>query len=330
MLTTDMLAEAIAASGIKRDKTPGRASIELATKAATDTIVSPSPGTTWYDPSVVITPRKAGGIRDLIPEVPVSTGSVGIYRTTSTGSFGVVREDQAKAQRNDAFALQVYTLTNVAGILKVADEILDDYPRLVAAIEQDARYEKDRQVEWQIMHGTGASGQMSGFMYGTNVAQANTSPLANQGAWAQWVQPIVAAGYMPDAWIVNRGMWTNLVGDAFQATATIYKASAASDIATSTSLTMGPLGKANRLEFDGGQMFLYGIPVYLNPNSSISSMSVLLGDFARGAKIYSQGEKIDIGYDNADFSHNRVTIRIVERLTMVIRDKNAFMRSQTT
>jgi len=292
MLTTEKLAEAISASGIQRGAKSGKATITM--KAATDTIVTPQPGTTQYDPDVVI-PRHRFAVRELIPEYPVSAGHVGFYTLTPEGAAGVVAEDGAKPQLSAEATLTTLPLVTVAGLFKAADEILDDYARLTAAIQQEGRDQKDLVVEDQLVNGTGASGQMTGLL--TSISSTITS-----GALADILAGLTdleATGYQPDGIVMApstfRGLITPTASDA---------------ISYLTNIDARPT--------------MFGVPVVLT--TAIAAGSVILGDFRRGARLYTRGTRADIGYDADDFSHDRVTIRVAERLALAVKEPAAFKK----
>ena len=101
MLTPENIAEAIKASGIRRDTNPGT----LTLKAATDTVVSPASGYVTYDQDVVI-PRFRPRVRELIPEARVSTGLVGFFASSTEGTAAIVAEDGAKPQMSSLVTLK--------------------------------------------------------------------------------------------------------------------------------------------------------------------------------------------------------------------------------
>lgn len=288
-MLTEKIADAIAASGIKRGVKSGQASLSL--KAASDTIVTPDPGEIQYSPDVVLPPRRTQ-VRDLIPEYPASAGSVGFYEVSGgsydSPSFGVVDEDGAKPQDSWSATLNVVPLVTVAGIMKASDEILDDYQRLSAAIRQAGVDNKNAAIEIQLLNGTGNDGQIRGF-------QRWAIPGLDENVDVS-LSEMEADGYEPDAIVMSP--------EAFRYLSNTYNIS---PISYSTGITRNPS--------------LFGVPVIMTP---VAGDLVLAGDFRRGARIYTRGTLVEIGYDADDFSHDRVTIRVSERLALAVVDRNAF------
>lgn len=286
-MLTEKIADAIAASGIKRGVKSGQASLSL--KAASDTIVTPDLGEIQYSPDVVLPPRRTQ-VRDLIPEYPASAGSVGFYEISGnfdSPSFGVVDEDGAKPQDYWTPTLSVVPLVTVAGIVKASDEILDDYQRLSAAIRQAGVDNKNAAIENQLLNGTGNDGEIRGF-------QRWAIPgLENQ---IEGIADMEAHGYEPDAIVMSH--------ESFSGLAVEYPAS---PVSYSTEISQKPS--------------LFGVPIIITP---AAGELVLAGDFRRGARIYTRGTLVEIGYDDDDFSHDRVTIRVSERLALAVVDRNAF------
>lgn len=292
MLTTEKLAEAISASGIRRGAKSGEATITM--KAATDTIVTPQPGTVQYDPEVSI-PRHRFPVRDLIPEYPASAGHVGFYTLTPTGDASVVAEDGAKPQVSAEATLTTLPLVTVAGLFKASDEILEDYPRLVAAIQQEGRDLKDIEIEDQLVNGTGTSGQMTGLL------ASITSTITSNGLddIFEGLTDLENAGYEPDAILMAPALLRTLIEPVGTSYAT-YK----EDVSV--------------------RLHVFGVPVITT--SALADDEVILGDFRRGARIYTRGARADIGYDDDDFSHDRVSIRVSERLALAVTQPAAFKK----
>lgn len=292
MLTPDTIAEAVKASGIRRDKNPGA----LTLKAATDTVVSPNPGTVTYDQDVVI-PRFRPRVRELFPEARVSTGIVGFFASTTEGTAGIVAEDGAKPQLSSSATLTTLPLVNVAGLFKVTDEVLDDYPRFVAAIEQEGRDAKDDLIENQLLNGAGTSGEMLGLMVDTNVPTAGGYTAADLG---EAIVDLSEDGYDVTGIVMSQALFNAMVG-----------------------ATAGTIGDFAMVSYER-TLTLFGVPVIIT--SKLTGNHFVVGDFRRGAKIFTHGTSIDVGYDDEDFSHNQVSIRFSERLNLAIKDPNAFRK----
>lgn len=292
MLTPETIAEAIKASGIRRDKNPGTMLI----KAATDTVVSPTNGAVTYDQDIVI-PRFRPRVRELLPEARVSTGLVGFFASTTEGTADIVEEDGAKPQMSSSATLTTLPLVNIAGLFKVTDEVLDDYPRFVAAIEQEGRDAKDDIIENQLLNGTGTSGELLGLMVDTSIPTAGGYTSADLG---EAIVDLSEDGYDVTGIVMSQSLFNAMVG-----------------------ATAGTIGDFAMVSYDR-TLTLFGVPVVIT--SKMTGNHFLVGDFRRGAKLFTHGTSVDVGYDDDDFSHNRVSIRFSERMNLAIKDPNAFRK----
>lgn len=301
-----LAAEAVEASGIKRGSVPG--------KAATDTIVNPNPGEVEIQDRIVAVPNGRLWVRDLFSYENASAPVVGYFRLTTEGSMDTVAEDGAKPQLSADADLTTVALKKVAGIMKMSDEILEDYPRLASAINSRGRYLKDLAVEDQLINGTGTGADLTGLL----AAGIDTATYA-QGADAQAQAEAIFSAAMS-----IEGA-TGLAADAVVMNPADYAAIR--------------LSKDGNDQYFGGGYFqnaygnagdvrlvpdLWGLSVALT--TAVPAGTYLVGAFRAGAAIVGKGgTRVEVGYDGVDFSHDRVTVRIEERLALEVYVPEAFV-----
>lgn len=301
-----LAAEAVEASGIKRGSVPG--------KAATDTIVNPNPGEVEIQDRIVAVPNGRLWVRDLFSYENASAPVVGYFRLTTEGSMDTVAEDGAKPQLSADADLTTVALKKVAGIMKMSDEILEDYPRLASAINSRGRYLKDLAVEDQLINGTGTGADLTGLL----AAGIDTATYA-QGADAQAQAEAIFSAAMS-----IEGA-TGLAADAVVMNPADYAAIR--------------LSKDGNDQYFGGGYFqnsygnagdvrlvpdLWGLSVALT--TAVPAGTYLVGAFRAGASIVGKGgTRVEVGYDGVDFSHDRVTVRIEERLALEVYVPEAFV-----
>lgn len=301
-----LAAEAVEASGIKRGSVPG--------KAATDTIVNPNPGEVEIQDRIVAVPNGRLWVRDLFSYENASAPVVGYFKLTTEGSMDTVAEDGAKPQLSADADLTTVALKKVAGIMKMSDEILEDYPRLASAINSRGRYLKDLAVEDQLINGTGTGADLTGLL----AAGIDTATYA-QGADAQAQAEAIFSAAMS-----IEGA-TGLAADAVVMNPADYAAIR--------------LSKDGNDQYFGGGYFqnsygnagdvrlvpdLWGLSVALT--TAVPAGTYLVGAFRAGAAIVGKGgTRVEVGYDGVDFSHDRVTVRIEERLALEVYVPEAFV-----
>lgn len=307
---------------------------EIASKAATDPVVRPNPGTSSFivddDARLATASASALGVRSLIPEVLVSSGSVTVVSQDawydSEGDAAVVAENERKAQISPHIASQTYPLQTVACRVRVSAELLEDYGQLAELIYRDGIAAKDQSTMRTIL-----STINSNAGHGWNVNHNST------GHFLQGVMKICGAGYSPDGvvmvqaarsygtppsvedstyWLSSYIADSNTLLDANNAVALKPDTSAQGIGLTRTVLSQGIVG------YNGTNMTLLNIPIFFG--DGYDALYKVMGDFAHGSRIYTRGTKIELAYDADDWSKDLITIRVSERFAFVVLNKYAF------
>lgn len=306
----DATIEAIKKAGLMRGTQPGTAVAEF--KAATDTIVEPVPGDIQISNRIETYPNGELYVRDLFPTEFVSAPTIGFYQVSTEGTADTVAEDGAKPQLSAAGTLVTVPLTKVAGIMKITDEMLEDYPRLVSVIEERAVYEKDLAVEDQLINGTGTAPDMTGLL----AAGIGTATWVNGGGAQDMVEAIYGAamqiklttGYDADGVIINPADWL-----------TIRLAKDGNNQYFGGGFFEGQYGTA----FAGLYPEIWGMRIAVS--AFCPQGSIIVGSFRRGAALAIKGgTRVDLNYDGVDFSHDRITLRCEERLALEVINPHAF------
>lgn len=306
----DAAVEAVKDAGLKQGVS-GRVSA----KAATDTVTNPQNMQGDVRQDVYFDSTRRVYARDLFTQEPTQLNAITYFKATVTGAPTIVAEDGAKPQFNVDPEPVTVPLTKVAGIIKESDELLDDYPRLAAAINERGVYEKDVVVENQLINGTGASGQVKGLLSTDGIGAVE---YANGGS----------AGAIADA--------------IFEATMTVLNASGRD----ADGLIINPADyqalrtyKDTNGQYLGGGYFsaAYGNGTYTRypdiwnlrtvVTPAIAAGTMIVGNFTAGASVITKGGTVvETGHDGDDFSHNRVTVRVEERLALAVYEPKAFCK----
>lgn len=306
----DAAVEAIKKAGLTRGSQPGTAVAEF--KAATDTIVEPVPGEIQISDRISTYPNGPLYVRDLFPTEFVSAPTIGFFQVTTEGTADTVAEDGAKPQLSAAGELVTVPLTKVAGIMKITDEMLEDYPRLVSAIERRGVYAKDLAVEDQLINGTGTAPDLTGLL----AAGINAGTWVNGGDAQDMVEAIYGAamniklttGYDADGVIINPADW-----------ALIRLAKDGNDQYFGGGFFEGQYGTA----FGGLYPEIWGMRVAIS--AYCPQGSIIVGAFRQASALAIKGgTRVDLNYDGVDFSHDRITLRVEERLALEIFVPEAF------
>lgn len=302
--------EAIKKAGLTRGAQPGTAVAEF--KAATDTIVEPVPGDIQISDRVVTYPNGALYVRDLFPTEFVSAPTIGFYQITTEGTADTVAEDGAKPQLSADGVLKTVALTKVAGIMKITDEMLEDYPRLVSAIDRRGVYAKDLAVEDQLINGTGTAPDMTGLLAGgintATWAQGGDSQAIAEAIYNAAMNIKLTTGYDADGVIINPADWAG-----------IRLAKDGNDQYFGGGFFEGQYGT----NFGGLYPELWGMRVAIS--AFCPQGTIIVGAFRQASALAIKGgTRVETGYDGVDFSHDRITLRVEERIALEIFEPQAF------
>ena len=233
-------------------------------------------------------------IRELFRSIPVTSNMVNSLRELSwTNDAAEVSQGAAKPESDLTFEQYNVPITTVAHWIKISNQLLADAPAVVAYIDTRARDGLAQRIDAQLLNGNGTSPNLSGLTDSGNfTAYTATSgdllvDAINRAKYALW-----ATGNMPDTVIVNPAAW-------------------------------GAMERTR--EGTGTGAYLYGAPGTMagdNPfglrivlSNNMAADKFLVGAIDASAVLYTrQGATVEMGYVNADFTNNLVTIRIEERL----------------
>lgn len=244
-------------------------------------------------------------VRDLFRVVPVTSNAVYALREASwTNSAAEVSQGAAKNESDLTFEQFNVTVQTVAHWTKVSNQLVADAPAIMAYIDTRLRAGLAQRVDAQLLNGNGTSPNLSGLTdSGNYTAYTATSDDLLVDAINRAKHTLWAAGNMPDTVIVNPADW-------------------------------GAMERTR--EGAGSGMYLYGAPGTIasaNPfglrvvlSSNMTSGNFLVGALDMSTVLYErQGAVVEMGYVNADFTNNLVTIRAEERLALAVERPSAIL-----
>ena len=208
------------------------------------------------------------------------------YRATA-GSAAVVAEGAAKPDAGVAFVAVDMTLEKLAATAQFTDEMADDAPFLVGALQQELAAAVAQAENARILATFGGtSGVLTGTGAATDVVDLIADAIAGQEA---------ISGLSPSAVIANPSV-----------VATIRKAKAS----TAGVYVLDPT--------QPGPSTIHGVPVYATPATAAGTAWVVE---ATGVVVYRRGPlSVEVGTNADDFVHNIRTMRAEERVgTAVMR-----------
>lgn len=249
-------------------------------------------------------------IRELFRSIPVTSNMVNSLREASfTNNAAEVSQGAAKPESDAAFQQYNVPITTVAHFIKVSNQLLADSPAIIAYIDTRARDGLAQRIDAQLLNGNGTSPNLSGLTdTGNFTAYTPTSDdllvdAINRAKYALW-----ATGNPPDVVVVNPADW-----GAMERTR--------EGVGTGQYLYGTPGAMAGENPF--------GLRIVLSNNMAAGKF--LVGALDSSSVLYTrQGATVEMGYVNADFTNNLVTIRVEERLGLGVERPSAILYGNFT
>lgn len=235
-------------------------------------------------------------IRQVIPSIAVTGNAVNSLKENAwTNSAAEVSQGAAKNESDLTFTNYDVNIRTVAHWIKVSNQLLADAPAVAAYIDVRLRDGLAQKIDYQLLRGDGTSPNISGltdsgnFTAFTADSGANLVESINKAKYAMW-----AAGNAPDTVIVNPADWgaMEIAREGAGTGAYLYGA-------PGTNAGMSP----------------FGVNVVLSAHMPTGYF--LIAQMRTAATVFNRsGAVIEMGYVNADFTNNLVTIRAEERLAL--------------
>lgn len=282
-------------------------------KAATDTQVvgtAFNPVTTQVDTNIVQGNRRRLSIADLLAQGTITGNAITYYvEGALEGSFATVAEGAAKPQLHYADPTAVTeALKKIAAFVKESDEMIEDLPFLVSAINNRLLYDLGLFEENQLLSGDGVGTNLRGLLNrsGVQALGATTDPRAGNAdqIFKAMTSVNTGAGLDADGIVINP-----------------------------TDYQTFRLNKDANGQYYGGGYFagqygeggvpvqppLWGLRTVVTP--AIAAGTVLVGAFQQAATLYRKGgvRVESTNSEGNDFTTNRWTIRAEERVALAVR-----------
>jgi HK97 family phage major capsid protein len=283
-------------------------------KASSDTQTVGSvfePVYTQIDTNIVQQLRRRLTVADLLGFGTLSGAAIAYFvEGDLQGDFGDVAEAGAKGQIHYADPTKVTeSLHKIAAFIKESDEMTEDLPFLVSAINNRLIYNLGLYEEKQLVNGTG---ELKGILQRTGV-QTEASASADDD---------------PDA--IFRAMTSVSTGSGLDADALVINP---------TDYQRLRLSKDSNGQYFGGGFFsgeygnggvtaqppLWGLRTVVTP--AVAEKTAVVGSFKQAATLYRKGG-VRVEATNShdtDFTHNLVTIRAEERVALAVRVPAGFV-----
>lgn len=249
-------------------------------------------------------------IRNVLSTLPATSDSIKFVRHSATtrGAAGVERAAE-KPYLTTAYETASVVVETIAVLAKVTEQDIEDAPRLVGIINGEMRLDIRVEEERQLLHGSGASGEIEG-LYSQGIEGTYEFARAEAGdtlidTIRKMRTDLRKRRVNPNAVLIDPLDWEDI--ELQKATDDHYIWGLISDL-------RGPrIWSLRVVESDA----------MTHPDTN--ERRVLMGDFVRGATLYDRHDvRMAVGFVDDDFRRNLRTLRAEERLALAVKRAWAF------
>jgi HK97 family phage major capsid protein len=254
--------------------------------------------------SLYAMPRRRMRVRDLLPTVGISTGSVEYpQQTTRTNNAAMVAEAGTKPESAYAFSMETATAKVIAHWVPASRQILEDAPQLRGVIDGELRYGLELKEESQLLTGDGTGENLPGLItlataYAAPFDPAGTETMIDTLALA--ILQNALADEPADGIVLHPSDWMRM---------RLLKDADGKYLLGDPASNVPPV--------------LFGLPVVATQAMTVDNF--LVGNFQRAATLYDRWTpRVEVATEHADFFiRNMVAILAEERIALAVKNSAA-------
>lgn len=255
-------------------------------------------------PGILDLPQRRMTVRDLISPGRMDGNALEYVKETGfTNNAGMVAEGAAKPSSDLQLALVSTSAKVIAHWMKASRQILDDIPQLESMIDQRLLFGLAYKEETQILNGDGTGQNLLGIIPQATTYSAAFTPSAATAIDTMRLAMLQAAlaEFPATGHVMNPIDWARIE---------LTKDAGGNYIIGVPQGNVGPT--------------LWGLPVVAT--QAITVDKFLTGAFRLGAQLFDRWDaRVEVGYENDDFTKNLVTILGEERLALAVYRPQAFI-----
>lgn len=280
---------------------PSRYRMEVKTTITTGSTSGGGAAPQPYRDLIVPMPSRQLHVRDLLPKVQITTGSVEYPKqTTRTNAANTVAEGALKPESAYGWTMQTVTPKVIAHWVPASRQILEDAPQLRDTIDTELRYGLELKEDAQLLSGDGTGENLSGLITNATAYSPPFDPAGTEtmiDTIALGLLQTTLADFAPTGIVMHPSDWMRirLLKDA------------------DGKYLLGDPG-ANV------PAVLFGLPVVATTSMTIDKF--LVGDFQRAATLYDRWlPRVEISTEHDDFfTRNLVAILAEQRLALATKN----------
>jgi len=281
---------------------PGRFRLEVKANITSDSNSAGALAPPQRD-TLVTMPRRRMVVRNLIPTIGVTSGSVEYPRQTGrTNNADVVAEGALKPESGYAFDLVTTPIRTIAHWVPASRQILDDAPQLMGLIDTEVRYGLELKEESEILYGDGTGQHLLGLVPQSTAFAApitiETPNLIDTIGLA--ILQNALADLPADGIVIHPSDWMRM---------RLLKDGDGKYILGDPGSNVAPV--------------LFGLPVIATPAMTVDKF--LVGNFQAAATLYDRwAPRVEVSTEHADFFvRNLVAVLAEERIGLAVKQTKA-------
>jgi len=255
-------------------------------------------------PGILALPQRRLTVRDLISPGRMDGNSLEYVKETGfTNNAGMVAEGAAKPSSDIKLAMVTTSAKVIAHWMKASRQVLDDIPQLASMIDQRLLYGLAYKEETQLLNGDGTGQNLHGIIPQATAYSAPFTPTDGTAIDTIRLAMLQAAlaEYPATGTVMNPIDWARIE---------LTKDAGGNYI---IGVPQGNIGAT-----------LWGLPVV--QTQAITVDKFLTGAFRLGAQLFDRWDaRVEVGYENDDFTKNLVTILGEERVALAVYRPEAFI-----
>lgn len=269
-------------------------------EGAAGEIIIPQRIAGWVTP-----PNRILTIRDLLPQGRTTSNAVEFVQETGfTNSAAPVAEGAQKPESSLEFTLRTSPVRTIAHWLQASKQVLEDIPQLESYINTRLTYGLKLVEEEQLLAGDGTGQNLLGLIPQATPYDTSRSKVGDTriDIVRRAMTQLRLSQYQPDAVVLHPTDWEDIE---------LQKNSQGTYIWANPRGLLGPT--------------LWGLPVV--ESTSLAPGEFLVGAFRIAAQIWDRDDvQVDVSTEDRDnFIKNMVTIRVEERLALVVYRPESFI-----
>lgn len=252
-------------------------------------------------------PRQMFVIREASNVFPTSSTTVEwVEQQNIEGGAGMTAEGAAKTQLDWEYKVNSANVRKITSYVKITEEMLNDIDGMRGEIDGNLMYQLMLKEEAQLLTGDGNAPNLNGVI--TGAESLDLAALANTIANPNYMDALGAA--ITQIRVNGKGEF--VANRIFLNPSDIFVMIHAAKATTAE--YVNPITVVPNVDGRGlpSQVYIWGVPVVAS--DSITAGNFLVADMTKYHIRDYEGVRIEVGYENDDFTKNLVTIRGEKRL----------------